>query len=136
MVNRMLRNQQRACMWLSWSVCLVVLQAVAHGAEPGVAEYSTTWVERGEASVYASKFKGLRTASGVPYNSQALTAAHPSLPFGTLVRVTSLTNGKTVVVRINDRGPFVEGRIIDLSRAAAQALRLRGLMQVEIEQIR
>jgi rare lipoprotein A len=88
------------------------------------------------ASVYASKFQGRRTASGAPYNSQALTAAHPSLPFGSLVRVTSLTNGKTVVVRINDRGPFVEGRIIDLSRAAAQALRLRGLMQVEIEQLR
>ena len=88
------------------------------------------------ASFYANKFHGRRTANGEVYNSQALTAAHPSLPFGSLVRVTSLTNGKTVVVRINDRGPFVEGRIVDLSRAAAQALRLRGLMQVEIEQLR
>ncbi|MGA8513848.1 MAG: septal ring lytic transglycosylase RlpA family protein [Burkholderiaceae bacterium] len=88
------------------------------------------------ASVYASKFQGRRTASGEPYNGQILSAAHPSLPFGSLVRVRSLANGKTVVVRINDRGPFVEGRIIDLSRAAAQALRLRGLVQVEIEQLR
>jgi rare lipoprotein A len=94
------------------------------------------WVEAGIASVYASKFQGRRTASGEPYNSQALTAAHPRLPFGSRVRVTSLTNGKTVVVRINDRGPFVEGRIIDLSRAAAQALRLHGLMQVEVEPLR
>ena len=97
---------------------------------------SIGWSETGIASVYASKFQGRRTASGEPYNSQALTAAHPSLPFGSLVRVTSLSNGKTVVVRINDRGPFVEGRVIDVSRAAAKVLRLRGLMQIEIEQLR
>jgi rare lipoprotein A len=135
MAHHMLRGLQRACVWLGWIVCFAVAGAV-QGAEPGAVETAGLWIESGVASVYASKFQGRRTASGAPYNSQALTAAHPSLPFGSLVRVTSLTNGKTVVVRINDRGPFVEGRIIDLSRAAAQALRLRGLMQVEIEQLR
>jgi rare lipoprotein A len=135
MAHHMLRGLQRACVWLGWVVCFAVAGAV-QGAEPGAVETTGLWIESGVASVYASKFQGRRTASGAPYNSQALTAAHPSLPFGSLVRVTSLFNGKTVVVRINDRGPFVEGRIIDLSSAAARALRLRGLMQVEIEQLR
>jgi rare lipoprotein A len=131
MAGRMLRSLQYACVCWGLVAC-----AATKGAEPSATRTSAQWIETGVASVYASKFQGRRTTSGEPYNSQALTAAHPSLPFGALVRVTSLTNGKTVVVRINDRGPFVEGRIIDLSRAAAQALRLRGLMQVEIEQLR
>jgi rare lipoprotein A len=130
MANRM-RSLQRACVWLGWVVCFA-----AQGAAPGVVETSGLWIESGLASVYASKFQGRRTASGEAYNSKALTAAHPSLPFGSLVRVTALGNGKTVVVRINDRGPFVEGRIIDISRAAAQSIKLRGLMQVEIEQLK
>jgi rare lipoprotein A len=131
MASRMWRSLQRACVWLGLVACLA-----AQSAEPDAVEPSALWTETGVASVYAGKFQGRRTASGERYNSKALTAAHPSLPFGSLVRVTSLFNGKTVVVRINDRGPFVEGRIIDVSRAAAQALRLRGLMQVEIEQLR
>lgn len=131
MASRMRRSLRRACVWLGLVACLAV-----QGAELGAPEATAFWVETGIASVYASKFQGRRTASGERYNSKALTAAHPSLPFGSLVRVTSLSNGKTVVVRINDRGPFVEGRILDVSRAAAQALRLRGLMQVEIEQLR
>lgn len=126
----MLRNLKCVCVWL----CLAVAIA-AQSAEPVATEASVLWVETGVASFYASKFQGRRTANGERYNSQALSAAHQSLPFGTRVRVTSLISGKTVVVRINDRGPFVAGRIIDLSRAAAQALRLRGLMQVEIEQL-
>jgi rare lipoprotein A len=131
MAHRMLRSLQYACVCWGLVAC-----AATKGAEPVATQAAALWVEAGIASVYASKFQGRRTASGESYNSQALTAAHPSLPFGTVVRVTSLTNGKTVVVRINDRGPFIEGRIIDLSRTAAQALRLRGLMQVEIEQLR
>jgi rare lipoprotein A len=131
MAHRMLRGLQYACVCWGLVAC-----AATKGAEPAATQAAALWVEAGIASVYASKFQGRRTASGESYNSQALTAAHPSLPFGTVVRVTSLTNGKTVVVRINDRGPFIEGRIIDLSRTAAQALRLRGLMQVEIEQLR
>ena len=66
------------------------------------------------------------TASGQPYNMYDLTAAHPALPLGTWVRVTNLRNGKSVVVRINDRGPVVPGRIIDLSYSAARELKIKG----------
>jgi len=81
-------------------------------------------VLQGWASWYGPGFQGRRTASGEPFNPQALTAAHRTLPFGTQVRVTNLRNGQAVVVRINDRGPHVPGREIDISAAAAQALGL------------
>lgn len=74
--------------------------------------------QAGMASWYGSKFHGRTTASGERYNMNALTAAHKSLPFGTKVKVTNQKNGKSVVVTINDRGPFVKGRAIDLSKAA------------------
>ncbi|GMQ49504.1 hypothetical protein VB10N_45030 [Vibrio sp. 10N] len=70
----------------------------------------------GQASWYGNKYHGKRTASGERYNMRAYTAAHKTLPFGTIVRVTNTANGKTVDVKINDRGPFVKGRVIDLSR--------------------
>jgi rare lipoprotein A len=76
----------------------------------------------GIASYYGPGFHGRRTASGERFNQHAMTAAHRTLPFGTRVRVTSLGNGKAVVVRINDRGPFSRGRVIDLSRGAAVQL--------------
>lgn len=76
----------------------------------------------GLASWYGPGFHGRRTASGKRFDMAALTAAHPTLPFGSRVRVTNLANGRSVVVRINDRGPYVKPRIIDLSRAAAEAL--------------
>ncbi|SHI52101.1 rare lipoprotein A [Mesonia phycicola] len=79
-------------------------------------------VQTGKASFYADKFEGRRTASGVKYYHNKATAAHRHLPFGTKVRVTNLANNKSVVVEINDRGPFVSGRIIDLSKSAAQEL--------------
>nr|WP_321910998.1 septal ring lytic transglycosylase RlpA family protein [Paraburkholderia sp. J11-2] len=90
-------------------------------------------LQSGEASWYASKFQGRRTASGERYNGGALTAAHRTLPLGTWVRVTSLATGRSVVVRINDRGPFIAGRIIDLSWAAAKAL---GLPYAHSKQVR
>ncbi len=77
---------------------------------------------RGRASWYGRRFHGRRTASGETFNAYSHTAAHRSLPFGTRVRVTNLNNGRSVVVRINDRGPYSGGRIIDLSRAAAEAI--------------
>ncbi|WP_208459422.1 septal ring lytic transglycosylase RlpA family protein [Paraburkholderia caribensis] len=94
-------------------------------------------LQTGQASWYARKFEGRRTANGERYNGQALTAAHRTLPFGTYVRVTSLSTAKTVVVRINDRGPFVKGRVIDLSYAAASALGLTRApsMNVQIERV-
>lgn len=76
----------------------------------------------GLASWYGPGFHGRRTASGTPFDRAALTAAHPSLPFGSRVRVTNLANGRSVVVLINDRGPYVKPRIIDLSQGAAKAL--------------
>jgi rare lipoprotein A len=78
--------------------------------------------ETGEASWYGARFHGRRTASGEPFDMHALTAAHRTLPFGTLCRVTSLRSGRAVIVRVNDRGPFARGRIIDLSRAAAELI--------------
>lgn len=84
---------------------------------------------RGIASWYGPGFHGNRSASGEVYNQNAMTAAHRTLPFGTKVVVTNLNNGRSVVVRINDRGPFIRGRVIDLSAAAARAL---GVMQTGI----
>lgn len=75
-------------------------------------------VQAGNASWYGKSFHGKRTASGSIYNQWALTAAHKTLPFGTTVRVTNVANKKSVVVKITDRGPFVHGRVIDLSRKA------------------
>lgn len=91
--------------------------------------------QSGTASFYADKFEGVHTAGGERYKHSRLTAAHKSLPFGTRVRVTNTANQKTVDVVINDRGPYVEGRIIDLSKAAAEQLGfiLRGLAQVTVE---
>jgi len=86
-----------------------------------------------KASYYGGKYHGRLTASGERFNMHAMTAAHRSLPFGTRVRVTNLDNGKSVVVRINDRGPFVRGRVIDLSRAAAKKIGLTGLAPVRVE---
>jgi len=77
----------------------------------------------------------LQTASGARMSNATLTAAHRSLPFGSKVRVTNRSNGKTIVVMINDRGPFVRGRIIDLTPAAARALGFSGLTKVTIERI-
>ena len=90
------------------------------------ADYPVGYVERGYASWYGPGFHGNKTASGEVYDSHRLTAAHRTLPLGTVVRVRSLTNGRQVTVRINDRGPFVSGRIIDLSLAGAQALAMAG----------
>ena len=86
----------------------------------------TLHTETGFASYYADKMNGHATASGELYAGNKSTAAHKRLPFGTLVKVTNLNNGKSVIVRVNDRGPFVTGRIIDLSRSAATAIGMLG----------
>lgn len=97
----------------------------------------TTSLGSGTASYYASKFNGRRTASGEAFDNTAMTAAHRTLPFGSLVRVTNPATGQSVVVRINDRGPFSRGRMIDVSRAAAEQLGMiaRGHATVELELI-
>ncbi len=87
----------------------------------------------GEASYISDRLAGNSTASGEPYDPQALTAAHRTLPFGTRVRVRRLDTGAEVVVRVNDRGPFVDGRVIDLSRAAAERL---GMLRAGVVDVR
>jgi len=89
----------------------------------------------GTASWYGSYFHGKETASGEAFNMYDLTAAHPTLPLGTHVKVTNLRNGRTLVVRVNDRGPVVEGRIIDLSYEAARELDLKkqGIQRVRLD---
>lgn len=93
------------------------------------------WTQVGEASWYGGKFHGRQTASGERYDREAMTAAHRSLPFGTLVKVTMLETGSSVRVRINDRGPFAKDRIIDLSRRAARELGMlqHGTAEVRLE---
>lgn len=91
--------------------------------------------EQGKASWYGERFRGKPTASGEPFDPDDFTAAHRTLPFGTRVRVVVLESGRSVEVRINDRGPFVHGRIIDLSKAAAQRVGIQrlGVARVRIE---
>jgi len=96
-----------------------------------------TIVETGLASWYGPRFHGRRTASGEVFNQHDFTAAHRTLPWGSKVKVTNIANGKSVEVRINDRGPFGKGRIIDVSRAAAKALGIvgSGITTVRIESL-
>ena len=112
------------------STGLAIVLMTAIPCAPGRAsdESATT---SGIAAVYS--YKGGKTASGEPANPANLTAAHRSLPFGTMVRVTNTRNGRSVVVRINDRGPFTRGRIIDLTPAAATELGFSGLAPVSLE---
>jgi rare lipoprotein A len=94
--------------------------------------------ETGTASWYGDDFHGKATANGEVYNMKEMTAAHPTLPLPSLVRVTNLKNGKSVIVRVNDRGPFAKGRIIDVSEKAADALGFKGqgTTKVKIELLR
>lgn len=98
-----------------------------------VRESADGFVERGIASWYGNKFHGRRTSSGEPYDMYAMTAAHKTLPIPVHVRVTNLDNGKSVIVRVNDRGPFKDGRIIDLSYAAAHKLAMTGTGTARVE---
>lgn len=104
---------------------------VAHPSDP----VRPLKVWHGLASWYGRRFHGRVTANGETYDMNGMTAAHPTLPFGSLVRVVNLQTGKSRIVRINDRGPFVEGREIDLSRESANLLGMGrgGLAQVELE---
>lgn len=104
------------------------------GCEPPAPSYvATGQIEQGEASWYGPGFHGNNTANGEVYDQRALTAAHKTLPFGTLVRVYSSVTARCVFVRINDRGPFIDGRIIDLSQAAAEQIGMSGVAPVQVE---
>jgi rare lipoprotein A len=112
-------------------------RASAHAPAPAK-KIPEGWTERGVASWYGVPYDGRRTSSGEIFDMRALTAAHRTLPFDTWVEVTNLTNGKQVSVRVNDRGPFVDGRIIDLSMAAADQIDMvrAGIAQVKLKVIR
>lgn len=109
-------------------LCLVVLFC---------ASCARKFTESGKASYYGDGdgYHGRKTANGEIFNQRKLTAAHKTLPFGTIVRVTNLSNGRTVKVRINDRGPFVRGRIIDLSTKAAEKIDMKraGVVDVKLK---
>lgn len=119
---------------------LVALGAVSFFAlvlvscAPYSAQKRPQYRSKGEASWYGPGFSGRRTASGERFNPKSLTAAHRTLPFGTRLKVTNKENGKSVVVKVNDRGPFIGGRVLDLSKAAALRIGLTstGTGQVEM----
>jgi rare lipoprotein A len=114
-------------------LCLSLLLVSCHRKLfPGGGEIIT---EIGIASYYSDKFEGRLTSNGEIFDQSKMTAAHKKLAFGTVARVTNLTNHKSVIVRINDRGPFIEGRIIDLSKAAASQIDMleTGVVKVKIE---
>ena len=109
--------------------------AAMMSAVSSVANASIRSMQKGTASWYGGKFHGRKTASGERFNKHALTAAHRSLPFGSKVRVTNQRNNRMVIVRINDRGPFLKNRVIDLSEAAAEKIGMRtsGTAPVRVE---
>lgn len=139
--SRLVEKRRR----VSTRVFLLVLTVLAAQgcATVGVQHKSASknplgWTQTGVASWYGRDFHKRMTASGEAYNMYAMTAAHKTLPLHSRVRVNNLQNGKTVVVRINDRGPYVEGRIIDLTKKAAQKLGMvhTGTARVRIMVIR
>lgn len=114
---------------------ILLITGCAERAPLSSSASESRFTQEGKASFYARMHHGQRTASGERHDQSALVAAHRSLAFGSRVRVTNLDNGKQVTVRINDRGPFVRGRIIDLSRAAAERIGMidQGIVRVRIE---
>lgn len=130
-----------ACAFLALLACGGARSAPDDASSPpeppadAAEEWKVVSTERGKAAWYGGRFHGRKTASGEPFDKNALTAAHKTLPFDTMVRVRNLENGKTVIVRITDRGPYGKGRIIDMSEAAAKKLDMieRGVVKVEVE---
>ena len=114
----------------------LTVAAIVFGSVCGVVSAAeASPVQSGGASWYGPGFHGRRTANGERFNTHALTAAHRSLPFGSRVQVTNERTGRSVVVRINDRGPFVGGRVIDLSQAAARSLGISGVGRVKLTKL-
>ena len=116
---------------LSFLVLLIAFSSCHRKTVPSSEEVHGN--ETGLASFYSETYNGKKTANGEIYSSSEYTAAHKKLPFNTKVKVTNLSNGKTVKVRINDRGPFVTGRIIDLTRAAAKKIDMVGAGVVKVK---
>ena len=119
--------------WISLAIIAAMLTVSACAPYQARKSGSVRYHARGEASWYGPGFAGRKTANGERYNPNGLTAAHKTLPLGTIVSVRNLSNDKSVVVRINDRGPYVHGRIIDLSKGAAQKIGMLGSGTAEVE---
>jgi len=136
-MSRQCRNMTR----LRFIAALAVFAGLSLSLSPlsafGPKRYHEGETEKGDASWYGAGFQGKQTADGEIFNKNEMTAAHRHLPFNSIVRVTNLSNGISVEVRINDRGPYEDGRIIDVSEAAADILQMKksGVIPVEIEVI-
>ena len=137
MILKGYRNQSlKIAVGLIGMLIFLILQ----GCSSGPSEKESKWtgfIEFGKASYYSKKFQSKKTASGELYDKHKRTAAHKKLPFGTKIKVTNLKNRKTVIVKINDRGPFVKGRIVDLSSSAFNRIAHleTGIIDVKIEVI-
>nr|WP_237332652.1 septal ring lytic transglycosylase RlpA family protein [Zobellella iuensis] len=121
--------------WLWWLPVVLLVQACSSDPEPVSAPPEPRYIAEGQASFYGQRHHGRKTANGERFDKNALTAAHKTLPFGSRVRVTNLNNQRSVVVRINDRGPYTRGRVIDLSEQAARELNMlrAGVAPVRLE---
>ena len=127
-------HRKHTYMWAAVIAGSMVVSGCA-GLTKGQADLDIGMKERGIASWYGDDFHGWVTASGEIYDMHTLTAAHRTLPLGTIVRVTNVVNGRNIVIRINDRGPYVNGRILDLSYAAAKRLDMLhdGISAIQLE---
>ena len=132
------RPADRCRMRAFWPLALIIFGSLLAGCA-GPRSFGSSGIrsESGMASYYASEFHGRETASGERYRKDGLTAAHRTLPFGTRVRVTNIENGRSVVVKVTDRGPYRRERIIDLSKRAARELQMvrAGVARVRIDVI-
>jgi rare lipoprotein A len=135
------RNHEKGCFVMRneriFGLAAAVSLGLVAGAVPSIGLNAQDGLGSGIASFYGSNFHGKRTASGEIFSNSKMTAAHRSLRFGSMVRVTNLRNGKQVIVRVNDRGPWTGGRVIDLSRAAASQIDMigSGTARVSLEKV-
>ena len=137
------RNRHRPFTAAALALLVTVAGATAHGTEgsrahgDSPASKTRKWIQVGKASWYGRRFQGHRTASGEAFDLNMLTCAHRTLPIGTLLRVTNLGNRRSVMVRVNDRGPVPSGLVVDLSYAAARSLGFnhRGSARVRLEKV-
>src|SRR5437764_3094597 len=130
-----IRGSSRQLLWTTMSLALGMLLSSCSWLPKGASQLDVGIEDRGVASWYGESFHGRQAANGELFNMEALTAAHRTLPLGSVVRVVNLANGKHIHVRITDRGPYVRKRIIDLSRAAAVRLGMmkRGVSIVRVQ---
>jgi rare lipoprotein A len=121
-------------MKMTMTIALISVLSVLSGTANAI-KFETGTIQKGIASYYHDSLHGNLTASGQVYDKNIMSAAHKTLPLGTKVRVTDTKTGKSIVVRVNDRGPFIKGRIIDLSRRAARELGIiqKGITPVKVE---